>query len=497
MRIKKEQEKNAAVEQFNSVTKFTTIVFIILSFYIMGTICNTVLFGSKNIVHVVAAILIFVIGTGINLLLYYKTDRKLLCYTGMGMYLILVTYLLFCGLNTSTYIYLFPALFLSIMFFRTRYAIIVSCIVTVVNFIDVVLLLQADQTIKFTLDTPYAVQLFGIVLCSILTCTVTRISKTNNDKVLHEAVEEKQKQADYAKHIVAIAEQIRNKVDTSDSIIKELNISNEVVDRAVKEISMSTKSNTESIMKQTQMTQSIQGIIDNTNEDASAMIDLASESKVAISEGLDVIDTIKGKSVDLVTANQQVSTVMENLETKMQEVQQITKIIYGVSSQTNLLALNASIEAARAGENGRSFAVVAEQIRQLADETRKSTESINALLDELNENTVNAKEASLNVQNITKEETNLIEHAETKFANINSVTKKLTELIEETSKKITDITEANNHIVDSITQLSATSEEVTASSDEAYELCRHNAECVEKETNLLREVNQLIRKFKL
>lgn len=497
MGFKKEQETNAAIEQFKSVSRFTTIVFIVLSFYIMGTICNTVLFGSKNITHVIVSISIFLVGTGINLVLYYKTDGKLLCYTGMGMYLILVTYLLFYGLNTSTYIYLFPALFLSIMFFRTRYTIIVSCIVTLVNIIDVVLLLQVDKTTKFTLDTPYAVQLFGIVLCSILTCTVTKISKTNNDKVLQEAVDEKQKQADYAKEIVVVAEEIRSKIDTSDSVIKELNISNEVVNRAVKEISMSTKSNTESIMKQTQMTQSIQGIIDNTNEDASAMIDLAGQSEVAIKEGLDVIDTIKEKSIDLVTANQQVSTVMENLETKMQEVKQITKIIYGVSSQTNLLALNASIEAARAGENGKSFAVVAEQIRQLADETRRSTESINTLLDELNENTVNAKEASLNVQNITKEETDLIGHAETKFANINSVTIKLTELIEETSKKIRDITEANNHIVDSVTQLSATSEEVTASSDEAYELCRHNAECVEKETDLLREVNQLIHNFNL
>lgn len=497
MELKMEKENNAAAEQFKSVTRFTTIVFIILSFYIMGTICNTVLFGSKNIFHVVIAIVLFLVGTAINLTLYFKTDRKALCYTGMGMYLILVTYLMFYGLNTNTYIYLFPALFISIMFFKPKYSITVAGIVSIINVIDVVLLLQADKTTKFTLDTPYAVQIFGIVLCSILTCAVTQISRKNNDKVLLEAVEEKQKQEEYAKDILTIAEQIKAKLDTSDSVIQEMNSSNEVVNRAVKEISMSTKSNTESIMKQTQMTQSIQGIIDDTNGAAGAMTELAGQSAGAIKEGLDVIDTIKQQSDSLVTANQKVSATMENLESKMQEVQQITEMIYGVSNQTNLLALNASIEAARAGENGRSFAVVAEQIRQLADETRKSTESINALLVDLNEYTVSAKEASLNVQNITTEETNLIGHAEMKFANINTVTTQLTELIEKTTKKITEITEANNQIVDSVTQLSATSEEVTASSDEAYNLCCHNAECVDKETNLLREVDQLIRQFKL
>lgn len=489
------EKKSAAEEQRNRINRFTTIAFIILSFYIMGTICNTVLFGSKNITHVILAILIFVVGTLINLFVYLRTNRKVICYTGMGMYLILVTYLLFYGLNTSTYIYLFPALFLSMLYFRPAYSLGVAVITTIINGIDVILLLNADQSIQFTLDTPYAVQLFGVVLCGILTYTVTRISKKNNDQALEEVVEEKLKQEEYAMNILKVAENIKEKIASSDSVISEMNHSNEIVNRAVKEISESTKSNAESIMQQTQMTQNIQELIDATNGTAGTMTELAGQSKSAMKEGMEAIAVIKGKSDDLVTANQKVSEVMEQLEAKMQEVQQITDIISGITSQTNLLALNASIEAARAGENGKSFSVVAEQIRMLAEQTKNSTDSIHNLLGELTKNTTAAKEASGNVKNITVEETELIIHTETKFNHIDEVTNQLMTLIELASHKITEITKANNKIVDSVTQLSATSEEVTASSEQAYDLCFHNAECVEKETELLRAVSQLIQQF--
>ncbi|MFU0828442.1 MAG: Methyl-accepting transducer domain-containing protein [Lachnoclostridium sp.] len=493
----KEQKKSAAQMQQISITRFTTITFIVLSFYITGTICNTVLFGSKNITHVILAFLIFAAGTAINLTLFFKTDKSLLCYTGMGMYLLLVSYLLFYGLNTSTYIYLFPALFLSIMYFKPGYTLGVSVIVSIINLIDVFMLLSKDKTTKFTLDTPYAVQIFGIVLCGILTYFVTRISKKNNDNVLSEIVEEKKKQEEYSNNILAVAEKIKNKLENSDSVINEMLNSNEVMNTAVKEILMSTSNNADSIMNQTTMTQNIQEIIDDTNKAALDMTRLASQSVEVVKEGLDAVDTIKSKSSFLEAANIKVNNAMENLEAKMQEVQQITEMISGITSQTNLLALNASIEAARAGEYGKSFGVVAEQIRLLAQGTKESTESISKLLVELTENVKDAKEASNNVSSITSEETDLIMHAETKFTNIDHVIKELTALIDDTSNKITNIKKVNNQIIESITQLAAISEEVKANSDEASELCVHNAECVAKETDLLRDIKQLIQDFRL
>lgn len=71
-----------------------------------------------------------------------------------------------------------------------------------------------------------------------------------------------------------------------------------------------------------------------------------------------------------------VQTVMEELTSKMKEIESIIFTINSISDQTNLLALNASIEAARAGEHGKGFAVVAEEVRKLAEQSSQATEQV-------------------------------------------------------------------------------------------------------------------------
>ena len=92
----------------------------------------------------------------------------------------------------------------------------------------------------------------------------------------------------------------------------------------------------------------------------------------------------------------------EKIIKSTQELQNIMKIITGISEQTNLLALNASIEAGRAGEHGRGFAVVADEVRKLAEESKKNVahtgESIQEIINLIDENAKLSTEISAELE---------------------------------------------------------------------------------------------------
>ncbi len=125
-----------------------------------------------------------------------------------------------------------------------------------------------------------------------------------------------------------------------------------------------------------QMAVSVQEVASNAQRTAEA----ASRADSEAATGTEVVNRTGAAIGQLALDIQQAGEVIHELEMHSNDITKVLDVIRGIAEQTNLLALNAAIEAARAGEQGRGFAVVADEVRNLASRTQQSTQEINSMI---------------------------------------------------------------------------------------------------------------------
>jgi len=470
-------DKNEQIIRANQVFIISDAIYL---FFAMGIVLTACIRGVRSVGY--TGMMGFFIGITLigttAMYLRNKSDVKIRYVAMIG--LAFISFL--CGMGFDSYYLSFLSItpFIAcILFFDSRFAKISSITIAIVNILVTLLkVAQGAAAGEDALDRGCAT--FAIIVALAMIYFATDRGARFIADMLGSIRDEQARQQETMDAVLHIADDIRGGTDNAMNIMTQLNESTSIVNGAVKDISDSTLSTAENIQTQTTMTQNIQESIQTTLESSEEMVKLAAELEKLNKQSIDNMNELRRQSQTIADTNCEVAESMRKLSEKTKDVKSIADTIFSISSQTNLLALNASIESARAGEAGKGFAVVADEIRQLAAKTRQETESIAAILNELNENAQHAGEAVERSVTATGRQEEMIGVVSDGFANVSTDVESVTENISRINEMLNNLSEANNQIVDNIMQLSATTQEVTAASTQAAELSTNNLKNAEE-----------------
>ena len=198
-----------------------------------------------------------------------------------------------------------------------------------------------------------------------------------------------------------------------------------------------------------EMTQTVDDVARRINEAA----DSAREADGKAREGDRTANAAREQMASLAQEIQEASSAIGQLDEHAQSIGQVLDVIHGVADQTNLLALNAAIEAARAGEHGRGFAVVADEVRNLASRTQQSTDEIREMINRLQEgttNAVNAMQRSSEQSQVMQDE---VESARQALESITSAVSSITDMTQHVATSAEEQSQASNEISASLNHL--------------------------------------------
>lgn len=272
-------------------------------------------------------------------------------------------------------------------------------------------------------------------------------------------------------HLLALA--IKRMKENVSDIVNDISLAVSQLSSAAEEVSAISEQSAFGMQQQqdeisqlvTAMNE-MQNTVYNVSQNTASSADAANEAAQSSTSGSNIVHQAIASIENVSEEIEKAGTVVQQLELDSASISVVLDVIRNIADQTNLLALNAAIEAARAGEQGRGFAVVADEVRTLAQRTQDSTSEINKIIEVLQsrageaglvmtsscdqvKNTVElARKAGIVIENINQEITKISDMS----LQIASATEEQNSVTEELNRNIVNINDKSNEVAEGAAQ---------------------------------------------
>lgn len=244
--------------------------------------------------------------------------------------------------------------------------------------------------------------------------------------------------------------------------------------------------------------------IKNVSSSIFNTIENITNSRKMIDDGMETVDEMARQSRQTADATREVQEHVMRLAGKLEEIAEFVSDIQNIASQTNLLSLNASIEAARAGEHGRGFSVVASEIRSLADDSARTAEEIQKIIEEVSVYSHSAIQKVEEAEGISKGQMESAKHTTAAFHQMNEIMEGLIESMQQVTRDVDEMNHDRKQALKSIHSIGESSGSTVKAADEVRSILEsqmQSAESLKAETGRMKEnmrqLEEAIETFKL